>query len=82
MRTPWANLLTPRTRRHVNRMTFDDTLHAAFETLTGRLRDEIARGLQDAARDVAASAHPPASAATAASSRALSSTAARGGLAT
>jgi hypothetical protein len=57
MRTPWANLLTPRIRRHVNRMTFDDTLHAAFETLTGRLRDEIARGLQDAARDVAASAH-------------------------
>jgi hypothetical protein len=37
-------------------MTFDDTLQRAFETLTDRLRDDIARELQEAAREVAASA--------------------------
>jgi hypothetical protein len=37
-------------------MTFDDTLHRAFETLTDRLRDDIARQLQDVAREVAANA--------------------------
>jgi hypothetical protein len=36
-------------------MTFDDTLQRAFETLTERLRDELARQLQDVAREVAAS---------------------------
>jgi hypothetical protein len=37
-------------------MTFDDTLQRAFETLTDRLRDDIAHAVQDVARDVAAHA--------------------------
>jgi hypothetical protein len=37
-------------------MTFDDTLQRAFEALTGRLRDDVARELEDTAREVAASA--------------------------
>jgi hypothetical protein len=39
-----------------NGMTFDETLQRAFETLTDRLRDEIARELQDAAREMAVNA--------------------------
>src|SRR5580704_9825647 len=39
-----------------DRMTFDDTLQRAFETLTDRLRDDIAHAVQDVARDVAAHA--------------------------
>jgi hypothetical protein len=39
-----------------DRMTFDDTLLRAFETLTDRLRDDIARAVQDVSREVAASA--------------------------
>ena len=37
-------------------MTFDDTLQRAFETLTDRLRDDIAHAVQEVARDVAAHA--------------------------
>jgi hypothetical protein len=37
-------------------MTFDDTLQRTFEALTGRLRDDVARELQDTAREVTASA--------------------------
>ncbi len=37
-------------------MTFDDTLQRAFETLTDRLRDDIAHAVQDVAREVAAHA--------------------------
>jgi hypothetical protein len=33
-------------------MTFDETLQRAFETLTDRLRDDIARELKDTAREV------------------------------
>ena len=37
-------------------MTFDDTLQRTFETLTDRLRDDIAHAVQDVAREVAAHA--------------------------
>jgi hypothetical protein len=39
-----------------DRMSFDDTLQRAFETLTERLRDDIAHAVQDVAREVAAQA--------------------------
>jgi hypothetical protein len=56
MRTPWRQSVNRALQRHAGRMTFDDTLQRAFETLTNRLRDDIARELQDVAREVAASA--------------------------
>jgi hypothetical protein len=56
MRTSCRQSVNRALQRHAARMTFDDTLQRAFETLTERLRDDIARELQDAARELAASA--------------------------
>jgi hypothetical protein len=56
MRTSWRQSVNRVLQRHASRMTFDDTLQRAFETLTERLRDDVARQLQDVAREVAANA--------------------------
>jgi hypothetical protein len=42
--------------RDASRMTFDDQLRRAFETLTGRLHDEISRQVQTLVDELAASA--------------------------